>query len=141
MSNIAQKNIIRENVIGYIYSQEVQDEKLSSISAFESGEYTEIEIKYIEKIANNYEIFKKLIVQFIDKTWTWNRLTSLNRAILIYGAFELSFNDKPLVIDVLVRYAKEYAPDSSYKFINSILDKIGNYYEKIKTTKKEIKEK
>lgn len=127
---------LRENVIGYIYSHEVMNRTLNSDDAFESGEYNSKEIKYIEHISKNYEMFKKLIIKFCTGSWNWSRMSVLTRAILIYGAFELSFNDKALVIDVLVKYAQEFAPDDSYKFINSILDKVGDYYETVKSNKK-----
>jgi transcription termination factor NusB len=56
--------------------------------------------------------------------------------LLLYGAFEMSFTNKAIVIDVLIKLTKKYSPDESYKFINSILDKVGKYYEKIKNNKK-----
>lgn len=127
---------LRENVIGYIYSHELLNTPLNGDAAFESGEYSAKEIKYIEQIGRNYEIFKKLIVKFCTGSWNWSRMSVLSKSILIYGAFELSFNDKALVIDVLIKYAKEFAPDDSYKFINSILDKVGKYYESVKASKK-----
>lgn len=127
---------LRENVIGYIYSHELMNAPLNGDAAFESGEYSSKEIKYIEQIGKNYEMFKKLIIKFCTGSWNWSRMSVLTRAVLIYGAFELSFNDKALVIDVLVKYAKEFAPDDSYKFINSILDKVGKYYETVKASKK-----
>lgn len=127
---------LRENVIGYIYSYELLERKLESNDAFEAGNFTDKEIKYIDKISLNYDVFKKLITQFTKKSWPWGRISVINRAVLIYGTFELSFNDKSLVIDVLIKYAKEFIPDDSYKFINSILDKIGGYFEKLKNDKK-----
>lgn len=127
---------LRENVIGYIYGYELLSRKLDSIDAIKMGAYNNKEIKYIEHIAENYEMFKKLIMKFKKKTWTWSRMSNLTRSILIYGAFELSFNDSALVIDVLVQYAQNFAPDDSYKFINYILDKVGQYYETVKTNKR-----
>lgn len=132
----SEKITLRENVIGYIYSHELLSRELNDIDAYESGMYTELEIKYIKGIAKNYEMLKKLILKFTKDNWTWARMAVLTRSILIYGAFELQFNEKPLVIDVLVQYAKNFAPDDSYKFINSILDKVGKYYETIKANKK-----
>ena len=127
---------IRENVIGYLYSYELLNRDLDSIDAFEIGDYNEKEIKYIEHISKNYNIFKKLATKFTKESWPWERISVLSRSILIYGIFELSFNDAALVIDVIVQYTKNFEPDDSYKFIHSILDKVGKYYETIKTNKK-----
>ncbi len=133
---IFKKNIVRENVINYIYSHEVMNTKINSKNAFELGNYTENEINIIEKITKNYDTFKKIIILFTKKSWNWKRISPLNRSLLLYGAFEMSFTNKAIVIDVLIKLTKKYSPDESYKFINSILDKVGKYYEKIKNNKK-----
>lgn len=128
----AKKNELRENVIGYIYSNLVMSDKIDMTNAFESGEYTEKEINIITDIEKKQESFVKLIQKFTKADWSWERITPLNKAILIYGAYEMLFNDKALVIDVLVDYSKEFSPDDTFKFINSVLDKVGDYYEKNK---------
>ncbi|NQZ66251.1 MAG: transcription antitermination protein NusB [Mycoplasmatales bacterium] len=135
---MANKEIIklREKIIGYIYSYELLNQKLNSDNAFEAGTFKNKEILLIDKISKNYEIFKKIISLFIKKDWKWERISAINRAILIYGTFELSFNDKGLVIDVMIKYSKEFVPDNSFKFINFVLDKVGDYLEKIKNSKK-----
>lgn len=123
---------LRENVIGYIYSCFVLEKLIDDKDAFEIGEYSEKEVKIIADISKKQDAFIKLIKQFTKSTWAWERISALNRAILVYGAYEMLFNDKALVIDVLVRYAKDFCPDESYKFINSILEKVGIYYEENK---------
>ena len=127
---------LRENVIGYIYSYELIKKELDSVEAFESGKYTDKEIKTIEYISKNYQVYKKLILKFTSNSWTWIRTSPLIRAILIYGAFELYIEDTALVIDVLVNYTKDFIPDDTYKLVHSVLDKIGKQYEAIKTSKK-----
>lgn len=129
---ILNKNKIREKIIGYIFSYELLNKKLDSIDAFELRDFDKKELKIIDKIAKHYIVFKKLILFFSKKSWTWERISPLNRATLLFGTFEISFEKKPVVIDALVKYIKEYSPDDSYKYINSILEKIGIYYEKIK---------
>ena len=126
------KNELRENVIGYIYSNLVMGDKIDMTNAFESGEYTEKEINIITDIEKKQESFFKLIQRFTRANWSWERIAPLNKAILVYGAYEMLFNDKALVIDVLVDYSKEFSPDDTFKFINSVLDKVGDYYEKNK---------
>jgi hypothetical protein len=65
---IFKKNIVRENVINYIYSHEVMNTKINSKNAFELGNYTENEINIIEKITKNYDTFKKIIILFTKKS-------------------------------------------------------------------------
>ncbi|MCK5867558.1 MAG: transcription antitermination protein NusB [Mycoplasmataceae bacterium] len=127
---------LRENVIGYIYSCELLGLSIDSVEAFESGDFTPNQIKVIERIALNQEMYKKLISQFIKRGWTWVRLPVMSRAILIYGCYELAFREKALVINELIEYTKEYVPDDTYKFVNPVLENIWRYYESIKTNKK-----
>ena len=133
---ILNKNKTREKIIGYLFACELLNKKLDPINAFELWEFTNNELKIIEKIAQNYLVFKKLILSYSKKTWPWERISPLNRATLLFGTFEMSFTNKAIVIDSLVKYIKRYSPDDSYKYINSILDKIGIYYEKIKSDQK-----
>lgn len=129
------KNIAIEKaskIIEYIYTSELMGTPLNSAQAFESGDFDNQEIKKIEKITEKYDQFKKLIQKYLKGTWTWDRIAPLERAILIYGAFELMFRDKGIVNNGLVILAKGYIPGDSYKFINAILDNIGDYYESIK---------
>lgn len=123
---------LRENVIGYIYSCFVLEKEIDANDAFEIGEYSDKEVKIIGDVAKKQDSFIKLIKQFTKASWAWDRISALNRAILVYGSYEMLFNDKALVIDVMVKYAKEFCPDESYKFINSVLEKVGTYYEKNK---------
>lgn len=138
MNNIIEKNKLRENIIAYIYSYQLFNKKLDSIDAFESGNYTNQEIKIIENISSKEEKFISLIKRFTKDDWKWERISPLHRAILIFSAYEMIFNDVALVIDVMIKYSKKYSDPNSYKFIHSILDKIGKVYEKNKKDKKEV---
>lgn len=121
-----------ERIIKYLYKFELMNEVVTSVDAFESGDYDSQEIKMIEAISKNYDKYKILITKFISSKWSWERLAPLLRAILICGAFKVSIRDRALVIDVIIDITKEYIPDDSYKFVNSVLDQIGDYYDKIK---------
>jgi len=46
----------------------------------------------------------------------------LSRAIIIYGEYELLFNDPRVVINEMVNISKIYSPNNDYKFINKVLD-------------------
>ncbi len=126
----------RARFIEYIYRFELMGEPFSHIEAFESGNFSESELRMVEAIEKNYDRYKKLCSAFLNQSWSWDRIAPLEKAILVFGAFELSFGEKKIVIYELVSYAKAFIHQHNYKFINGVLDKIGAYYEKIKANKK-----
>lgn len=58
--------------------------------------------------------------------WTFDRLNIVEQAILLETVSEmkLQLNDKPIIIDEAVIFAKKYCDEESYKFINGVLDSI-----------------
>lgn len=56
--------------------------------------------------------------------WSFDRLNLLEQAILLsaYTQFKYMEQPKQVVINVAVELAKKYCDDSSYKFINGVLD-------------------
>ena len=120
----------RVNIITYIYTYELLDKKIDLTYANESGDFDDKEISIIKKIIKHYESFKKMIQKNLSSSWTWNRISPLTRAILIFGSYELSGNDKALVINEMVIITKEFIPDDTYKFVNGILEMIYQEYNK-----------
>ena len=124
----------RSNVINYIYKFELMNEEFNNVDAFEKGNFTEEEMKKIEILEKNMKRYKALVNKHIIQGWSWTRLAPLERAILIYGTFELSYMPKALVINEMVILTQGFIPGDSYKFINSILQRVGEYFEKIKAS-------
>ena len=56
--------------------------------------------------------------------WKLNRLTPIDRNLLRMGIAESCNNEKAIIIDDIVRIAKKYGGEDSYKIINAILDKV-----------------
>lgn len=128
---------LREGMIAYVYGFELMGETFSHIPAFENYDFSNKEIKLLEQLEKNYDKYKMLVSKFLSNNWTMDRIAPLERAILIFGAFELSFTEnKNMAINELVSYAKFYILGDNYKFINAVLDKVGAYYEQIKSNKK-----
>lgn len=123
----------RAAIINYIYKFELMGSKFSAVDAFESGEFDAKDMKVIEALEKNYDKFTRTVKQFVKENWSWERIAPLERAILIYGAFELIINEKALVINELVTIAQGYIPGDAYKFINGVLENIGAYYDKVKS--------
>ncbi|CAM9151857.1 transcription antitermination protein NusB [Mycoplasma marinum] len=119
----------RMNVINVIYIAELTGEELTKFNIREDYDLSENELKALDWIIEKNLLLKKLITKFTKDSWKWERIAPLERAMLIFGAFELSFRDKKIVINEIVILAKKYIYEESYKFINAILDKVADYYE------------
>lgn len=122
----------RLKIINYLYKYELMNENLTSNEAFESGDYSDYEIKIIDNIARIYDKLIGTIKNYLIVSWKWERLAPLEKALLIYGTFEMQIEDLALVINEVVVIAKGLIPNDNYQYINSILDKIGKEYAKIK---------
>lgn len=128
--------ISRENIIFFIYRFELLNKQIETNVAFEQYDFSKSELEKINSIVKRYSFLKDITIQNLKDGWPWERMLPLERAILIFGAFEMLFTDKKIVINEMIEITKEYTIGDRYKYINSILDKIGKSYdEKIKADK------
>lgn len=69
---------------------------------------------------------KKLIQSKLNENWSFERINLVDLAIIYESICEqLALNiDKKVIIDQAVITCKKYSETNSYKFVNSILDKI-----------------
>ncbi|UCH98305.1 MAG: transcription antitermination factor NusB [Candidatus Aminicenantes bacterium] len=83
---------------------------------------------YILKIVQKVLDDKKEIDELITRNligWKLERLMPVDRALLRMGVAESYFNDqKAIIIDDVIRIAKKYGGEDSYKIINAVLDKV-----------------
>ena len=78
---------------------------------------------------NNITEIDKLITEHLTDNWSIDRINKVALAILRVSIYELKFQPDSvakIVIDEAVNIAKQFGADDSYKFINAILDKLGN---------------
>ena len=78
---------------------------------------------------NNITEIDKLITEHLTDNWSFDRINKVALAILRVSIYELKFQADSvakIVIDEAVNIAKQFGADDSYKFINAILDKLGN---------------
>jgi N utilization substance protein B len=97
-------------------SEAIKDEKLFA-SLLVSGT--------IDRIAE----IDQLISENLSDNWKIERINKVALAILRIAIYELKFQPDSvakIVIDEAVNIAKQFGADDSYKFINAILDKLGN---------------
>ncbi|MGX9339535.1 transcription antitermination factor NusB [Mycoplasma sp. 332] len=123
---LVKKYNYRKNIIFYLYQSELFSVHLDT-SVIVNNPLNEInpcEIQALQIIESKYETLKKIIEKFILETWEWERISPLIRAILIFGVYELTYNDSSVVIYELVNITKLFSPGNDYKFVNKILDKI-----------------
>lgn len=90
--------------------------------------FTNEEEEFIFKIIKKIEAEKEKIDDLIRKNligWKLGRLMAIDRCLLRMGIAESHFNDqKAIIIDDIIRIAKKYGSEESYKIINAILDKV-----------------
>ncbi|MBN4089411.1 transcription antitermination protein NusB [Mycoplasma enhydrae] len=114
----------RKNIIGYIYQYELFDKTLDSkeIVDNELNVLNDKEIKTLKIIESKHEIIQNIAKNFISKNWDWIRINPLTRAIIIFGIYELTYNDSKVVINEMINISKIFSPNDDYKFINKVLD-------------------
>ena len=86
------------------------------------------EIKFVTDMLDKVQQEKEKIDEMIAKNligWKLERLMLIDRNLLRMGIAESYFNDqKAIIIDDVVRIAKKYGGEESYKIINAILDRV-----------------
>ncbi len=68
-------------------------------------------------------IIKKLV-----KNWDMNRMSAIDRNIIRQACYELMYQKEipyKVIINEAIELAKEYSTEDSGKFVNGVLDKIG----------------
>lgn len=92
----------------------------------DENEINEDVIKIINYFKKNREEITNMIKPFLKENWTWNRLLAIDRAIICNAICESKIlkTDKKVIIDQAIITSKNFSDENSYKFINSILDKV-----------------
>jgi N utilization substance protein B len=81
-------------------------------------------LNIIQKVLDEKDKIDKLISENLIG-WKLDRLMPVDRTLLRMGVAESYFNtEKAILIDDVVRIAKKYGGEDSYKIINAILDKV-----------------
>jgi len=124
----------REVILKLLYQIDVTnqfdlhpDEIIKNNSNF-FGEINEVELEFITDIITIILNDKETIDNRISNDligWRLERLTPIDRNLIRMGIAEsMKTGNKIIVIDDIVRIAKKYGGDESYKIINAVLDKV-----------------
>ena len=119
----------RVKLFQYIYScliTDASEEEILNKHLNEAYEFDIYWLKVIEYIAFHYNEIVELITSNIAKTWTYDRLSYTDKAIMFcaIGEYRTHNIDKAIIIDQSLITAKNHHIDDSYKYINAILEKI-----------------
>ena len=95
----------------------------------------EIENDFVNDLVNGVLKNKTDLIECINKylvDWTFDRLSKVDQAIILVGAYELKFSETPAIVAIneAIELSKKYSDEAVTKMINGVLDKI--YHEKEK---------
>jgi N utilization substance protein B len=122
----------RELALKVLFSIDFSKEKENISSFFETyAKNVPDEIKDFAYLLINTTLkdLKKIdeLIREYAKNWKFQRIARVDKNILRIGIAELlNFRDTPkgVIIDEAVKLAKRFSDESSYKFVNAILDRL-----------------
>ncbi|ALV23068.1 hypothetical protein ASO20_00025 [Mycoplasma sp. (ex Biomphalaria glabrata)] len=133
-------SVSRDVIIHVLYRFYLLNVSVEETLQYVSDTYPNLEDDWFFKLKQ--ALYSKLMLEsIIDKylnNWTFARLASMEQAIMLFGAYELSFTntDPKIVINEAINLSKVYGHDTAYRMVNAVLDKINK--DKIDHLKKEV---
>lgn len=128
------RQVAREKATIGIYQNLLVGSSLEDIITFlkedktlmESEESMNFSQWLIETTLQNKDSYQDLLEKRLKKGWTFERLSMMERAILMVAACELLESELPktVVINEAILNAKRFCDDDSYKFINGVLSQV-----------------
>lgn len=128
------RKIAREKATIGIYQNILVNSNLEDIKVFlssdeklqENQKSMDFALWLVETTLNNFENFSILLAKYLKKGWTFERLSPMERAILLIATCEILESDLPntIVINEAVVNAKKFCDDDTYKFINGVLSNL-----------------
>jgi N utilization substance protein B len=130
---MATRHQARTAVVGLLYAYDLGNENISKFSD---------EILEEDKIRNKQRVFSHNLfdgtiqnLETIDieiqkhlKDWDYKSIGKVEKAILRLATYEIMIGgiDKRIIINEAIELAKKLADNKSPKFINAVLDALGN---------------
>lgn len=126
------RHFARVMVVRSVYEWQNRDGDLVDIATrnAEYHDFTENNVEYIKKVARGVKEHIEEIEEIIDTSapdWPLSQIAQVDQAILKVAIFEILFDDEvppKAAINEAVEIAKEYASESSYKFVNGVLGSV-----------------
>ena len=136
--NVKERTLARENIIKVLYQHDINKYSFKEIikSFIEKRRFDK---DYFNNIINLYELNIDKINNFIEKNSdiSLDTLSPIDRSILRLAVCELQYREDipgKVILNESINIAKKYSSSESYKFVNTILDKL---LTKMKTNDKE----
>tara|TARA_B100001250_G_C19809928_1_gene795241 strand:- start:1405 stop:1827 length:423 start_codon:yes stop_codon:yes gene_type:complete len=136
--NVKERTLARENILKVLYQHDINQYSFKEIikSFIEKRRFDK---DYFNNIIHLYELNIDKINNFIEKNSdiSLDALSPIDRSILRLAVCELQYReDVPgkVILNESINIAKKYSSSESYKFVNTILDKL---LAKMKTNDKE----
>ena len=130
--DIRQRIKARQNTVQALYQWLITNKDLDEVmSEFENDKYklVKTDVSYFKSLLKGtitcHKELDARIVNLLDRPI--EELDTIERAILHIGCYELEYhNDIPWksIVNESVELAKTFGAEDSYKYINSILDKV-----------------
>ena len=122
-----QARIATFNLIYMNFFEEVNDEAFSAV--FESENLSEKGCEFAKELFNAFFQNKLEIEDLIKNNvigYEFDRIYKTDLALLFLGIAEIKFikTPKPVVIDEVLKIAKQYSTEKSHSFLNGVLAKI-----------------
>ena len=128
------RQIAREKAIISIYQNLLVESSLDEIKLFlaedktlsESEESMEFCTWLVETTLKNKDSYITLLSKYLKKGWTFDRLSVMERSILLIATCELLESDLPktIIINEAIINAKAFCDEESYKYINGVLSQV-----------------
>lgn len=128
------RQIAREKATIGVYQNLLVESSLEDIIVFlnedktltDSHESMEFSQWLVETTLNNKLAYQDVIGKHLKKGWSFERLSVMERAILLIATCELLESELPktIVINEAVLNAKKFCDDDAFKFINGVLSQV-----------------
>lgn len=104
------------------------DDTLTGLLEIAPGEN---EADFMNEIVNGIKTcsdsLDEVITRWLNPGWSLSRISNVDHAILLVGAYELIYTDTAtgVIINEAVELAKKYSDDKAGSFVNGVLGNIG----------------
>jgi len=130
---MATRHQSRTAVVGLLYAYDLGNENIGAFKdeILEEGKIRNKQREFSHGLFNgtieNLEMLDKEIEQHLTD-WDYEGIGKVEKAIMRLGAYEILVvkTDKAIIINEAVELAKTLADEKSPKFINAVLDALGN---------------
>ena len=127
---------LRDVIVKVLYQTIIYDEANIEYDILELiKEQLEVENDFVNTMIIGVLDNKDKLIDYINRyliDWTFDRLSKVDQAIVLLGAYELIYSDTPAIVAIneAIELSKKYSDEAVTKMINGVLDKIYHEEEK-----------